>query len=321
MAPEPAPRHPLFARLILWVGAFLLPFVLAGLALLLPVTQRTITDLLLGHLFPGATVASAHLGWSGAQFTGIRLPAEDGVYLINRFDLAGSWWQLLWRDYTDQQQIRFDRLQFQPSSTAAPIGASQPVDLTIDGGVQDFPAEARRFVGTWKVQAAPQLPASVVPLSGHLVLHARDPLGPGVQPFAEADYTGALDAGFLWNLSVSSIATHDQVARVFALLPISANRQAAALRLMDAAGQLWKIHSAFTSLPGGGISWEIHATLWGQDDLASDFAALNLLTLDPAGRPVSDSAGNTEGPTIVLSGIGRELTSTNLAQLLLQMRQ
>jgi hypothetical protein len=286
---------------------------------LLPATQLAITNTLIGHLFPGGRAASAHYGWRNAQFSGLRVPVSGGVLSIGHLAITGSWWQLLWKNYSDRQQISVDAIQLLPNPGRGASAPSQPFDLAIDGGVQDFPAEPRRFVGGWKVSAAPRLPASPLPLTGDLHLYTRDPLAPGVQPFALADFSGSLDPAFLWNLSPAGLAAHDQVAQFFALLPISAERQAAALRLIDYPGQFWKIHVSFTVLARGGITWELHATLWGDADLAADFAALHWLAHSSRGAPVVDAAGYSEGPTIVVSGINGQPTSSNFDQLLLQL--
>ena len=336
---ESPPPSSLRRRLILWTGSFLLPFILAAIACLFPQTQRFCANLVLRTFYPGGTIHDVSLGFHQADLAGVRLPMSGGILEIQRVLINGKWWQFLRNEPIDQQHLLFDRIQYQPANSAPPFGASRPFSLSLVGGIQDVPSDPRRYVGTWHIQSldaapppasgAPSAPASMPAnppqLNFDLEFHTRDLTVPGVQPFALAYATGTFDMGFLWNYSADLIAQHDQLAvqlaTQFSLLRSSAAKQAAALRLLDSPNQHWKIFATFTNVPSGGFSWEIHATLWGDPDLASDLNLLNLLERTRSGQPVTDNAGLQQGPTIVLTGLNNQLTSSNIANLLLQTMQ
>lgn len=310
-------------RLILWTGAFLLPFFLAALVLLFPGTQRFCLNLVLRTLYPGGSIREVSLGFHHADLAGVRFPASSGALEIQHVVIDGKWWQILRDPTMDNQQILLDHIQFLPKKSASPVGASRPFSLSIVGGIQDVPSDPRRYFGTWHIQTIDAaVPAAPPQLNFDLQFHMCDPSAPGVQPFALAYATGTFDMGFLWNYSADLIAEHDQLAvqlaTQFTLMRAGAPKQAAVLRLLDSPDQHWKIFTTFTRVPSGGVSWEIHATLWADADLASDLSLLNLLEHSPGGQPVTDNAGLQQGPTIVLSGLNNQLTSDNLQNLLMQ---
>jgi hypothetical protein len=323
--PEASSGRLWFRRVLLWAGAFLCPFFLAALLLLLPAVQRAGVNYLLNIAFPGASVAAVNLRLHRADLVGIRIPATGGRLEIKNLFLTSNWWRLLWTHQFNASQIYTEHIQFLPDASLANIGASQPFDLFVLGGLQDRPISSRPFTGIWHIQAAPQItlpgPAPSAPLDGGLLLSFRDPSVPGPQPFAEADFNGTLDPAFFWNLAPALTATHDQFTRALALFLRDPARLAAALRVIDAPGQLWKIHIAFASLPDGGCSWIAHLTLWGDGDFAADLAAVNLLVRGPGGAPVTDADGFQQGPTITVNGFNSQPTSTDFTDILMRMRQ
>lgn len=333
-------RSSLRRRLILWIGAFLLPFFLAALALLFPATQRYCLNLVLRVYYHGGSIRDVRLGFRTADLIGVRLPTNDGALEIQQILVEGKWWQFLRGETMDSQQILIDHIQYLPKNSLA-ADASRPFGLSIAGGVQYIPLDDRPCVGNWRIQsfadASPPVPGvKPVPVSAsapsappqldfNLQFRTRDLTVPGVQPFAIAYATGSFDMGFLWNYSPGLGSTHDQLATQlatqFSQARVSQARLGAALRLLDSPHQHWKIFATFTDAPSGGISWQIRATLWADADLAGDLSVLNLLEHSPDGQPVTDNTGLQQGPTIVLRGINNQLTSDNVNSLSLQMLQ
>lgn len=323
-------------RLILWVGSFLLPFFLTALAFLFPATQRYCLNLVLRAYYHGGSLRDVRLGFRSADLIRVRLPASDGALEIQQVLIEGKWWQLLRGDTVNNQHILLDHIQYLPKN-AADAGASRPFGLSLVGGIQYIPIDPRPYVGNWHIETSADpspsvpgvkpmpVPASAAPpqLNFDLQLRSRDLTVPGVQPFAFAYATGSFDMGFLWNYSPALVAAHDQLATQLAtqLSPTQFGQAklGAAQRLLDSPDQHWKIFATFTNVPSGGISWQIHATLWADADLAGDLNLLNLLERSPDRQPVTDNAGLQQGPTIVLSGINNQLTSDNLDNLSLQM--
>jgi hypothetical protein len=338
--PESPLPSSLRRRLILWIGAFLLPFFLAALVLLFPATQRYCLNLVLRIYYHGGSIRDVRLGFHHANLLGVRLPTNDGALEIQNIFIEGKWWQFLHGETMDNQQILLDHIQYLPKNSLT-ANASRPFGLSVTGGIQYIPLDDRPYVGNWRIQsfadASPPVPGvKSVPVSAsspavpsqidfNLQLRSRDLTVPGVQPFALAYATGSFDMGFLWNYSPGLGAEHDQLATQLALqfsqARVSQAKLGAALRLLDSPQQHWKIFATFTSVSSGGISWQIHATLWADADLAGDLSVLNLLEHSPDGQPVTDNTGLQQGPTILLSGLNNQLTSENLNTLYLQMLQ
>jgi hypothetical protein len=314
----------LIRRWLLWTGAFLCPFFIAAVALLFPATQRVCANYLLGQFLPGASLAAIHVGLQGADAAGLRLPVSGGWLEVQHLQIDCQWWPLLWKRQLGRQNLHFSQMQFYLTSFAPGSQPGRRFDLVVSGGVQEQPGAPRPYVGSWKIQAAPQWPlpdpSVSAPLAGDFLLQMRDPALLGPPPFAEMNFTGGLDAGFFWSVAPNLADTHDGLAQFFSHLP-SAARQAAGLRLLDAPGQYWKIRATFSALPAGGYTWEIQATLWGADTVAADLATLNLLSLQPNGAPVVDADNLAEGPTFIVSGIGNQVTSVNFAALVARLLQ
>lgn len=325
MNPEPSPLALLIRRWLLWIGAFLCPFFIAAVALLFPATQRICANYLLGQFLPGASLAAIHVGFHGADVAGLRLPVSGGWLEVQGLRIDCHWWPLLWKKQLGRQDLHFSQMQFYLAAPAAGSAPGRRFDLVVSGGVQEQPGAPRPLVGSWKIQAAPYWPppdpSVPAPLAGDFLLQARDFAESGPQPFAEMNFTGGLDAGFFWSVAPNLAGTHDGLAQFFSHLPSPA-KQAAGLRLLDAPGQYWKIRATFSALPaGGGYTWEIQATLWGTDTVATDLATLNLLSLQPNGAPVVDADNLAQGPTFIISGIGNQVTSVNFAALVARLLQ
>jgi len=315
-------------RFILWIGAFLLPFFIAALLLLFPATQRYCLNLVLRIYYPGGSIRNVRLGFHHAGLAGVRLPTDDGALEIQHILVEGKWWQLLRGDTLDSQQILLDHIQYLPKNSLA-AGASRPFGLSIAGAIQYLPVDDRPYVGNWQIQSVADdtspasAPAAPPQINFNLQLRSRDLTVPGVQPFALAYATGSFDMGFLWSYSPSLDAVHDQLATQlatqFSQAQVGQAKLGAVLRLLDSPDQHWKIFATCTNVPSGGVSWQIHATLWADADLAADLNLLNLLEHSPDGQPVTDNTGLQQGPTIILRGINNQITSDNLNILSLQM--